>query len=183
MHYKLSPRQIARCCCNDCGVNVIEAGDYCMLRPPHLAGHLRARHNRQPVPRVHREAPRPCDRHRRRDHVPGRRGLSDVGHAACTALPIQEAEAGDAEEDQAARQQDRRGGCAMNKELNIGLLPCPFCGGRNLRVQIERRDVPADAMGQGMSAGTVYHEAIWCDVCGVFPHGREWWNRRTGHQQ
>jgi hypothetical protein len=40
----------------------------------------------------------------------------------------------------------------MNK-LNIGLLPCPFCGGRNLRVQIERGDVPADAMGQGMSAG------------------------------
>jgi len=33
MHYKLSPRQIARCRCNDCGVNVIEAGDYCMLRP------------------------------------------------------------------------------------------------------------------------------------------------------
>ena len=32
MHYKLSPRQIARCRCNDCGVNVIEAGDYCMLR-------------------------------------------------------------------------------------------------------------------------------------------------------
>jgi len=72
---------------------------------------------------------------------------------------------------------------AMNKELNIGLLPCPFCGGRNLRVQIERRDVPADAMGQGMSARTVYHEAIWCDVCGVFPHGREWWNRRTGDQK
>ena len=68
---------------------------------------------------------------------------------------------------------------AMNKELNIGLLPCPFCGGRNLRVQIERRDVPADATGQGMSAGSVYHEAIWCDVCGVFPHGREWWNRRA----
>ena len=33
MHYKLSPRQIARCRCNDCGVNVIEAGDYCMPRP------------------------------------------------------------------------------------------------------------------------------------------------------
>ena len=33
MHYKLSPRQIARCRCNDCGVNVIAAGDYCMLRP------------------------------------------------------------------------------------------------------------------------------------------------------
>ena len=38
----------------------------------------------------------------------------------------------------------------MNKELNIGLLPCPFCGGRNLRVQIERRNVPADAMGQDL---------------------------------
>ena len=33
MHYKLSPRQIARCRCNDCGVNVIEAGDYCMRAP------------------------------------------------------------------------------------------------------------------------------------------------------
>ena len=33
MHYKLSPRQIARCRCNDCSVNVIEAGDYWMLRP------------------------------------------------------------------------------------------------------------------------------------------------------
>jgi len=33
MHYNLSPRQIARWRCNDCGVNVIEAGDYCVLRP------------------------------------------------------------------------------------------------------------------------------------------------------
>ena len=182
MHYKLSPRQIARCRCNDCGVNVIEAGDYCMLRPRIWRDTFGLGITDNLCLACIETAPRPCDHHRRRDHVPDRRRLPDVGHAACAALPIQEAEAGDDEEDQAARQQDRRGERAMNKELNIGLLPCPFCGGRNLRVQIERRDVPADAMGQGMSAGTVYHEAIWCDVCGVFPHGREWWNRRTGHQ-
>ena len=41
----------------------------------------------------------------------------------------------------------------MNKELNIGLLPFPFCGGRNLRVQIERRNVPADAMGKACRPG------------------------------
>ena len=30
-HYKFSPDEIARHACLDCGVNVIEAGDYCML--------------------------------------------------------------------------------------------------------------------------------------------------------
>jgi hypothetical protein len=30
--YQFSPEQIARCKCNDCGVNVIEAGDYTMLK-------------------------------------------------------------------------------------------------------------------------------------------------------
>jgi hypothetical protein len=33
MHYKFSRREIARHRGNDCGINVIEAGDYCMLRP------------------------------------------------------------------------------------------------------------------------------------------------------
>jgi hypothetical protein len=32
-HYKFSRREIARHRCLDCGVNVIEAGDYCMLQP------------------------------------------------------------------------------------------------------------------------------------------------------
>ena len=36
----------------------------------------------------------------------------------------------------------------MTKKADTGLLPCPFCGGTKLRVQTERRDVPADAMGQ-----------------------------------
>jgi hypothetical protein len=31
-HYRLSRHEIARHRCNDCGVNVIEKGDYCMLR-------------------------------------------------------------------------------------------------------------------------------------------------------
>lgn len=31
--YKFSAREIARHRCNDCGVNVIKNGDYCMLRP------------------------------------------------------------------------------------------------------------------------------------------------------
>jgi hypothetical protein len=31
--YQFSRREIARHKCNDCGVNVIEAGDYCMLQP------------------------------------------------------------------------------------------------------------------------------------------------------
>ena len=31
--YKFSRREIARCKCIDCGVNVIRAGDYCMLKP------------------------------------------------------------------------------------------------------------------------------------------------------
>jgi hypothetical protein len=31
MHYKLSRRAVARCRCNDCGLNVIRLGDYLML--------------------------------------------------------------------------------------------------------------------------------------------------------
>jgi hypothetical protein len=36
----------------------------------------------------------------------------------------------------------------MTKKTDTGLLPCPFCGGTNVRVQTEQWDVPADAMGQ-----------------------------------
>lgn len=32
-HYKFSRAQMARCVCNDCGVNVIKRGDYCMINP------------------------------------------------------------------------------------------------------------------------------------------------------
>jgi len=32
-HYKFSRREIARHRCIDCGVNVIEIGDYCMISP------------------------------------------------------------------------------------------------------------------------------------------------------
>jgi hypothetical protein len=31
--YRFSRREIARCKCIDCGVNVIKVGDYCMLHP------------------------------------------------------------------------------------------------------------------------------------------------------
>jgi hypothetical protein len=30
--YKFTKKQVARLCCNDCGVNVIEAGDFLMLK-------------------------------------------------------------------------------------------------------------------------------------------------------
>jgi hypothetical protein len=30
-HYTFSPEQIAKCICKDCGENVIERGDYCMI--------------------------------------------------------------------------------------------------------------------------------------------------------
>ena len=59
------------------------------------------------------------------------------------------------------------------------LLPCPFCGETNLRVQTEHRTIPAGEMGPGTSAGVVSHEVIWCHNCGTFPHGRGWWNRRA----
>ena len=59
------------------------------------------------------------------------------------------------------------------------LLPCPFCGGTDLHIQTERRDVPADSMGRGTSAGSVSREVIWCHACGAFPHGPEWWNKRA----
>ena len=36
----------------------------------------------------------------------------------------------------------------MTKKTDTGLLPCPFCGDSNVRVQTEQWDVPADAMGQ-----------------------------------
>jgi hypothetical protein len=32
-HYRLSPEEIARYRCLDCGRNVIEIGDFCMLKP------------------------------------------------------------------------------------------------------------------------------------------------------
>jgi hypothetical protein len=32
-HYKFSRKQIARFTCNDCGVNVVKIGDFCMLKP------------------------------------------------------------------------------------------------------------------------------------------------------
>ena len=66
----------------------------------------------------------------------------------------------------------------MTKKTDTGLLPCPFCGGTNLRVQTEQRDVPADVMGRG-TAGTVSREFISCAACGTFPHGRDWWNTRA----
>jgi len=59
------------------------------------------------------------------------------------------------------------------------LLPCPFCGESNLRVQTEHRDIPSGAMGIGTSAGSIDSEVIWCHSCGTFPHGSKWWNRRA----